>query len=345
MTIDLRGEARSTRSSSLWTCPRLRPPPRRLPRRLRPRRLPTAPTTTTTTTTTTTAPTTTTTTSAPTTTTTTTAPTTTTTTTTLPPAGGNSLSMAVSANGAPAGAARAEPHRRGSGGLDLRRDQRRDRRPLGALCLARRRRPRRLRRPGAVAGGDGALHRSFHCGNRGLLRLRDGPGLGRPGAEAAAAGEAHYVVDAPVFVPAPAIDLETLVNGVDADASPGPIAAPGSTVEFRDVVVTRGTSISGASGWATARRHHLLPDPQPASRRCHDLATTRTVGAGGSPHRRGPRLGLRGRRGGGHRRHHYVGSNGTPGIDIEALVEGFDGDSPPGPGCGGPERPSSSPTS
>ena len=29
--------------------------------------------------------------------------------------------------------------------------------------------------------------------------------------------------------------------------------------------------------------------------------------------------------------HHYVGATATPAIDIEALVEGFDGDRPPGP--------------
>jgi hypothetical protein len=153
------------------------------------------------------------------------------------------------------------------------------------------------------------------------------------GAEAAVAGEAHYVVDSPIFVPAPAIDLETLVGGDDADAAPGPVLLPGSSVEFRYVARNTGNVElwglwvrDGAFGTITCPTRYLRPGDAVT------CVTTRTVAAGVFTATAEARAwDAAGAEVVDTDPHHYLGATGTPSIDIEALVEGFDGDRPPGP--------------
>jgi len=153
------------------------------------------------------------------------------------------------------------------------------------------------------------------------------------GAEAAAVAAAHYVGIGAAFIPAPAIDLETYVGGEDADSPPGPVLVSGSSVEFRYVARNTGNVElwglwvrDGALGTITCPTRYLRPGDTVT------CTTTRTVGTGvfgtaveahgwdafgGEVVDEDP--------------YHYVGATGTPSVEIEALVEGFDGDSPPGP--------------
>lgn len=153
------------------------------------------------------------------------------------------------------------------------------------------------------------------------------------GAEAAAAGEAHYTGGASVFVPAPAIDLETMAGGVDADAAPGPIVVPGTSVEFRYLVRNTGNVElwglwvrDSAFGTITCPTRYLRPGGSVV------CVTTRTAGSGvfsASAEAHGwDAAGAEVVDGDAH---HYLGATADPAIEIEALVEGFDGDRAPGP--------------
>jgi hypothetical protein len=134
-------------------------------------------------------------------------------------------------------------------------------------------------------------------------------------------------------VPAPAIDLETFVGGDDADAVPGPMLVPGSSVEFRYVARNTGNAElwglwvrDGAFGTIACPTRYLPPGDTVT------CAITRTVAAGlfaATAEAHG--WDAAGAEVVDADAHHYLGATGTPSIEIEALVEGFDGDSPPGP--------------
>jgi len=153
------------------------------------------------------------------------------------------------------------------------------------------------------------------------------------GAEAAASGEGHYVVDAPIFVAAPALDLEVLVAGEDADAASGPVVVPGASLEFRYVVRNTGNVElwglwvrDGAFGTVACPTRFLRPGE----------ATECVVGRGAGTGAFAALVEAHGWDAAGAEvvdtdPYHYLGATGTPSIEVEALVEGFDGDRPPGP--------------
>jgi hypothetical protein len=153
------------------------------------------------------------------------------------------------------------------------------------------------------------------------------------GAEAAAVGEAHYTVGTSVFVPAPAIDLEALVAGDDADAAPGPIVVPGTTVEFRYVARNTGNVElwglwvrDGSSGTVACPTRYLRPGDTV------ECVAARPAGTGAfSAEVEAHGWDAAGAEVVDHDPYHYLGATGTASIEIEALVEGFDGDRPPGP--------------
>lgn len=153
------------------------------------------------------------------------------------------------------------------------------------------------------------------------------------GAEAAARVDAYYTGATSAFVPVPAIDLEAYVAGEDADAAPGPMVAPGSNVEFRYVARNTGNVElwglwvrDGALGTITCPTRYLRPGDTVT------CTTTRTVGAGvfaASVEAHG--WDAFGAEAIDTDPYYYLGASGTAAVEIEALVEGFDGDRPPGP--------------
>ena len=101
------------------------------------------------------------------------------------------------------------------------------------------------------------------------------------GAEAAAAARTYYTGTTSGFIPAPAIDLETFVAGDDADVAPGPIVAPGSSLEFRYEVRNTGNVElwglwvrDGALGTITCPTRYLRPGDTTT------CTVSRTAGAG-----------------------------------------------------------------
>jgi hypothetical protein len=153
------------------------------------------------------------------------------------------------------------------------------------------------------------------------------------GAAASAEATACYTGTGPVVAPAPAIDLEAFVAGQDADVPPGPVVAPGQSVVFRFRVRNTGNVVlwglwvrDRALGTITCPQRTLAPGERvictaraTAEAGLHAFAAEASaVDAVGTAVTDGDLL-------------HYFGAPPTPGVDLEALVEGFDGDSPPGP--------------
>jgi hypothetical protein len=153
------------------------------------------------------------------------------------------------------------------------------------------------------------------------------------GAEVAAEATAYYTGTNPVVVPAPAIDLETFVAGDDADAAPGPIVIPGSALQFRyEVHNTGNVELWGlwvhddVLGTVSCPSRHLMPGDTVV---CQVNAT-----AAQGPHAASAVAQAWDATGGqveDRDSHNYVGATAAPSVEIEALVEGFDGDTPPGP--------------
>jgi uncharacterized repeat protein (TIGR01451 family) len=156
----------------------------------------------------------------------------------------------------------------------------------------------------------------------------------------AAAGEALacYTGLASLAAPAPAIDLEALVAGRDADAPPGPVVAPGQVVTFRYQVRNTGNATvwglwvhDRVLGDVTCPTRTLAPGEQIVCR------VRRTAEAGwhsssvtaGATDFAGTEVldeDLL----------YYFGAAPVASVDLEALVEGFDEDTPPGPRVGRP---------
>ena len=263
------------------------------------------------------------------------APPTTTTTTTLPdPGPQGSLTMTVLANGEPAGAAPGPSLEVGTAvawAYDVTNNGTGN---LWALYLwhnglGRADCPDRSLAPGETVRCTAAAT----AAEGSHVRVVDAWAWDDAGAEAAVTARAHYTGKTSGFIPAPAIDLETSVAGEDADASPGPIVSPGSALEFHYVVRNTGNvELWGlwvrddALGTITCPTRHLRPGDtvtctvtRPAAAGAHASAAEARGwdSVGGEVVDRD--------------RHHYIGATGAPSIEIEALVEGFDGDGPPGP--------------
>jgi hypothetical protein len=158
------------------------------------------------------------------------------------------------------------------------------------------------------------------------------------GAQVGVEATAYYTGDAPVVVPAPALDLEALVAGKDADIAPGPVLEPGKLATFRYVVVNTGNvTLWGLWVWDPGRgavtcptrtlapgaevvcilRQAAVPGWSAATvqARATDEAGTEAADTDAI---------------------HYYGAARLPGVALEALVEGFDEDLPPGPRVGAP---------
>jgi hypothetical protein len=156
--------------------------------------------------------------------------------------------------------------------------------------------------------------------------------------EAAVAADTFYTGTSVVVVPAPALDLETVVAGEDADDPPGPIVVPGSPVEFRYAVRNTGNVElwglwvrDAALGTITCPTRYLRPGDTVT------CSTTRTAVAGRfTSSAQAQAWDSVGGSASDTDAHHYVGATGDPAIEIEALVEGLDGDRPPGPRVGRP---------
>ncbi|MBM3696119.1 MAG: hypothetical protein FJW79_09340, partial [Actinobacteria bacterium] len=158
------------------------------------------------------------------------------------------------------------------------------------------------------------------------------------GVEAAVTADTYYTGSSVVAPPAPALDLETLVAGEDADLPPGPVVAPGSAIEIRYVVRNTGNVDlwglwvrDGALGTITCPTRYLRPGDTVTCVVTHTAMAGRFTSSaearawdavGGSVSDSDA--------------HHYVGATGNPAIEIKALVEGYDGDRPPGPRVGRP---------
>lgn len=153
------------------------------------------------------------------------------------------------------------------------------------------------------------------------------------GAAASGAATAHYTGVGSGVVPAPSLDLEAFVAGEDADAPPGPVIESGQPVAYRYRVRNTGNvTLWGlwvgdrALGTITCPRRTLAPGEQVvcAARRVAaagpyaSTAEASAADASGTPASDGDLL-------------HYLGVSPEPSVDLEALVEGFDGDTPPGP--------------
>jgi large repetitive protein len=158
------------------------------------------------------------------------------------------------------------------------------------------------------------------------------------GAQAAGEGVAYYTGLAPVAVPAPAIDLEAFVGGQDADAPPGPVITPGSATTFRYRVRNTGNvTLWGlwvrdqARGAIACPTRALAPGEQVvcAVRRPAEEGAHSSSAEAGAADAAGTEVVDRDLL-------HYLGAAPVPGIEMEALVEGFDGDVAPGPRVGVP---------
>ena len=158
------------------------------------------------------------------------------------------------------------------------------------------------------------------------------------GAQAAGEGVAYYTGRAPVVDPAPALDLEASVGGQDADAPPGPVITPGTVTTFRYRVRNTGNvTLRGlwvrdqVLGAVACPTRTLAPGEQvvctlrrPAEEGAHSSSAEASASDGtGTAVADGDLL-------------HYFGAVPVPRVEIEALVEGFDGDVAPGPRVGLP---------
>jgi hypothetical protein len=158
------------------------------------------------------------------------------------------------------------------------------------------------------------------------------------GAQAAGEGVAYYTGLAPAAVPAPAIDLEAFVGGQDADAPPGPVITPGSSITFRYRVRNTGNvTLWGlwvrdqALGAVACPTRTLAPGEQVVCtvRRSAEEGAHFSSAEARASDPAGPEVVDRDLL-------QYFGAAPVPGIEIEALVEGFDGDVAPGPRVGVP---------
>jgi uncharacterized repeat protein (TIGR01451 family) len=158
------------------------------------------------------------------------------------------------------------------------------------------------------------------------------------GAPTAGEAVAYYTGLAPAGAAVPAIDLEALAAGKDADAPPGPVVAPGRTVTFRYRVRNTGkVTLWGVwvhdrvLGTIACPTRTLAPGEQmvclvrraaeagwyasSVEARASDFAGTEVVDEDLL---------------------HYFGAAPAASVGLEALVEGFDEDTPPGPRVGRP---------
>ncbi|MBM3696120.1 MAG: hypothetical protein FJW79_09345 [Actinobacteria bacterium] len=158
------------------------------------------------------------------------------------------------------------------------------------------------------------------------------------GAEARSTVWAHYQGVAPGSAGGPVISLQTFVAGSDADAPPGPVVDAGSTIEFRYVVRNKGT----VDLWGLWVRDDAFGDIACPTRRLEPggkvvCVVRRAASAGVNAASAEARAwAATGAEVGDSDRHHYIGATAGAAVDIEALVEGFDGDFPPGPRLGRP---------
>lgn len=149
---------------------------------------------------------------------------------------------------------------------------------------------------------------------------------------------AHYAGTGDGGAPDPSLDLEAFVKGEDADDPPGVIVAPGAPLAYRYRVRNTGNvSLVGlwvhdeALGAITCPTLTLAPGERvvcaarrPAEAGAHAaVAEARAWDASGREVSDRDLL-------------HYVGAASDPGISLEGFVDGFEGDTPPGPRVGRP---------
>lgn len=153
------------------------------------------------------------------------------------------------------------------------------------------------------------------------------------GDEAVAEAVAHYVGTGSGPVANPAVDLEAFVAGQDADTPPGMIVLPGTALSYRYRVRNTG-DVPLAGIWVRDEAFGAITCPTPrlapgeemtcrARRQAEDglRGWTAQVYAWDARGTQATDLDSL----------NYLGADPAQGVAIEALVEGFDGDTPPGP--------------
>ena len=153
------------------------------------------------------------------------------------------------------------------------------------------------------------------------------------GAEAVARAVAHYVGTGSGPVTTPALDLEAFVAGQDADTPPGVVVPPGTPLSYRyrvrntgDVPLVGVWVHDEAFGAITCPARSLAPGEEMtcrATRQAEEglrgwVAQVYSWDSTGMQATDRDSL-------------NYLGADPAQGVAIEALVEGFDGDTPPGP--------------
>jgi len=152
------------------------------------------------------------------------------------------------------------------------------------------------------------------------------------GAAASGTATAHYTGVGGVL-PAPALDLEAFVTGEDADTAPGPVIEPGRWVAYRYRVRNTG-NVTLWGLWVRDQALGNIACPQPALAPGEQVVcATRRIAAAGqhSATADASAVDSAGTPASDRDLLHYFGAPPTPGVDLEALVEGFDGDTAPGP--------------
>jgi uncharacterized repeat protein (TIGR01451 family) len=153
------------------------------------------------------------------------------------------------------------------------------------------------------------------------------------GAEAVARAVAHYVGTGSGPVGTPALDLEAFVAGQDADTPPGVVAPPGTPLSYRyrvrntgDVPLVGVWVYDEAFGAVTCPTRRLAPGEEMTcrARRQAEEGLRGWVAQVHSWDSTGMQATDRDSL-------NYLGADPAQGVAIEALVEGFDGDTPPGP--------------
>ncbi len=153
------------------------------------------------------------------------------------------------------------------------------------------------------------------------------------GTQAVGEAVACYTGLGSAATPAPAIDLEAFAAGKDADTAPGPVVTPGRALTFRFRVRNTG-NVTLWGVWVRDRVLGSITCPTdtlaPGERMICTLTHTAEVGA----HAFTAQAGASDAAGTVVRDEdlvHYFGAAPVPSVDVEALVEGFDGDVEPGP--------------
>jgi len=158
------------------------------------------------------------------------------------------------------------------------------------------------------------------------------------GSVVAAERMAHYAGTGNGAAPEPSLDLEAFVKGEDADDPPGVVVAPGTPLAYRYRVRNTGNvSLLGlwvhdeALGTITCPTLTLAPGQRVvcAARRPAETGAYASVAEARAWDASGSEVSDRDLL-------HYVGAAADPGIGLEGLVDGFEGDSPPGPRVGRP---------